>query len=97
MESGEVYWFLAPNPRSSGVELRKLVGHLPGDFIVDGRQTSGQLFDHLARLRDGVEKTYLDGLVTRLGLDPTITIRSLSKGNRQEVGLAFGRRDIGAA
>jgi len=78
---------LGLDPRAEGVELRKRVGYLPGDFVVNGRQTSRQLFKHLGALRGGVDGRYLDRLTERLGLDPTIIIRSLSKGNRQKVGL----------
>lgn len=78
---------LGLDPRSQGVELRKRLGYLPGDFLVNGRQTSRQLLNHLGALRGGVDRRYLDTLTERLGLDPTITIRSLSKGNRQKVGL----------
>jgi len=78
---------LGLEPRASGVELRKRVGYLPGDFVVNGRQTSRQLLGHLAALRGGIDREYLDSLIERVGLDPTITIRSLSKGNRQKVGL----------
>ncbi len=78
---------LGLDPRFQGVELRTRVGYLPGDFLVNGRQTSRQLFNHLGALRGGVDRRYLDTLTERLGLDPTITIRSLSKGNRQKVGL----------
>jgi ABC-2 type transport system ATP-binding protein len=78
---------LGLNPRTEGVELRKRVGYLPGDFVVNGRQTSRRLFNHLGTLRGGINRRYLDELTERLGLDPTITIRSLSKGNRQKVGL----------
>ncbi|MGZ8754066.1 MAG: ABC transporter ATP-binding protein [Acidimicrobiia bacterium] len=78
---------LGLEPRASGVELRKRMGYLPGDFVVNGRQTSRQLFNHLAALRGGIDAVYLNHLIERLGLDPTITIRSLSKGNRQKVGL----------
>src|SRR3970040_3095001 len=34
---------LGLDPRAQGVELRRRVGFLPGDFVVDGRQTSRQL------------------------------------------------------
>jgi len=78
---------LGLDPRADGVEVRSRVGYLPGDFVVDGRQTSGQLLEHLAALRGGVDVDYANSLLERLDLDPTISIRSLSKGNRQKVGL----------
>jgi ABC-2 type transport system ATP-binding protein len=75
------------DPRRDGVELRRRVGYLPGDFVVEGRQTSGQLLDHLAAIRGGVDPGYATDLIERLDLDPSVLIRSLSKGNRQKVGL----------
>lgn len=78
---------LGLDPRRQGVELRGRIGYLPGDFLVSGRQTARRLLDHLAALRGGVDESYLDGLIERFDLDTTVLIRSLSKGNRQKVGL----------
>ncbi len=78
---------LGLDPRSDGVELRRRIGYLPGDFIVNGRQTARRLLSHLAAMRGGVDAAFLDSLVERFDLDPTVLIRSLSKGNRQKVGL----------
>lgn len=75
------------DPRADGVRLRRRVGYLPGDFIVDGRQDSRHLLDHLAALRGGVDRHRIDELIDRFELDADILIRSLSKGNRQKVGL----------
>jgi ABC-2 type transport system ATP-binding protein len=78
---------LGLDPRTRGPELRRRVGYLPGDFLVDGRQTGRRLLDHLAALRGGVPRERVDGLLDRLGADPNVTIKSLSKGNRQKLGL----------
>jgi ABC-2 type transport system ATP-binding protein len=78
---------LGLDPRADGPRLRARIGYLPGDFLVDGRQTPAQLFAHLAALRGGVDPVRLAGLIDRLGLDPGVKIRKLSKGNRQKVGL----------
>lgn len=78
---------LGLDPRRDGVELRRRVGYLPGDFLVSGRQTAERLLEHLAAIRGGVDQTYLDSLIERFDLDTTVLIRSLSKGNRQKVGL----------
>jgi ABC-2 type transport system ATP-binding protein len=78
---------LGLDPRSRGVELRTLTGYLPGDFVVDGRQTARQLLTYLGNLRGGVARGRMDGLAERLGLDLGTRIGSLSKGNRQKVGL----------
>jgi ABC-2 type transport system ATP-binding protein len=78
---------LGLDPATKSVAVRRKVGYLPGDFVVDGRQTSRQLLDHLSALRGGVTKHRIDGLAERLGLDLSLQIRSLSKGNRQKLGL----------
>lgn len=78
---------LGLDPRANGVALRRRIGYLAGDFVVDGRQKVRDCLRFLADLRGGVPQPRIDELCERLGLDPTATIRSLSKGNRQKVGL----------
>jgi ABC-2 type transport system ATP-binding protein len=74
-------------PRNQGVELRSRVGYLPGDFIVDGRQTSREFLTFLGNLRGGLPDAATVDLAERLDLDLQAKIGSLSKGNRQKVGL----------
>lgn len=78
---------LGLDPRAQGVELRRRVGYLPGDFVVDGRQTSREFLTFLANLRGGLASTAVNALAERFGLDLGLRIGSLSKGNRQKVGL----------
>jgi ABC-2 type transport system ATP-binding protein len=78
---------LGLDPRTQGVELRSRVGYLPGDFIVDGRQTSREFLTFLGNLRGGLSDTAMINLADRLDLDLGARIGSLSKGNRQKVGL----------
>ena len=78
---------LGGDPRREGVALRRRVGYLPGDFTVDGRQTALELLTYLGNLRGGVPRARMTALAERLDLDLTVRIRSLSKGNRQKVGL----------
>jgi ABC-2 type transport system ATP-binding protein len=78
---------LGLDPRSDGVELRRRVGYLPGDFVVDGRQSPREFLTYLGNLRGGVEPARIESLAERLELDLDLRIRSLSKGNRQKVGL----------
>jgi ABC-2 type transport system ATP-binding protein len=49
--------------------------------------TGGQLFAWYGRLRGGLNKARVDELVSRLGLDPSRAFGTLSKGNRQKVGI----------
>jgi ABC-2 type transport system ATP-binding protein len=85
-DSGRVT-VLGLDPRSQGVELRKRIGYLPGDFTVEGHQTSRQLLTYLGNLRGGVPMGRIEALAERLALDLDTKIRNLSKGNRQKVGL----------
>jgi ABC-2 type transport system ATP-binding protein len=78
---------LGLDPRREGVMLRRRIGYLPGEFTVDGRQTGRELLTYLGNLRGGVPRARIDGLAARLDLDLSPRIRSLSRGNRQKVGL----------
>jgi ABC-2 type transport system ATP-binding protein len=78
---------LGIEPRTGGVALRRRIGYLPGDFVVDGRQSVGEYLTYVANLRDGVPRSKIEELSERLNLELRARIRSLSKGNRQKVGL----------
>jgi ABC-2 type transport system ATP-binding protein len=78
---------LGGDPRRDGVALRRRIGYLPGDFTVDGRQSALELLTYLGNLRGGVPRAAMTRLAERLDLDLSTRIRSLSKGNRQKVGL----------
>ncbi len=78
---------LGLDPRIQGVELRRRVGYLPGDFVVDGRQTGAELLTFLGNLRGGVPAARVDELAQRLDLDLGRRIKTLSRGNRQKVGV----------
>jgi ABC-2 type transport system ATP-binding protein len=74
-------------PRRDGVALRRRIGYLAGDFVVDGRQTARELLTYLGNLRGGVPRARIDELAARLDLDLGRRIKGLSKGNRQKVGV----------
>src|SRR5262245_2867881 len=78
---------LGMDPRRDGVALRRRVGYLAGDFVVDGLQTGRELLTYLGNLRGGVARVSVDRLADRLDLDLSRRIRSLSKGNRQKLGV----------
>ncbi|MCM0675991.1 ABC transporter ATP-binding protein [Micromonospora phytophila] len=78
---------LGAEPRRDGVALRRRIGYLAGDFVVDGRQTARELLTYLGNLRGGVPRARIDELAARLDLDLDRRIRGLSKGNRQKVGV----------
>ncbi|MBE1530778.1 ABC transporter ATP-binding protein [Actinomadura algeriensis] len=78
---------LGLDPRADAVELHRRTGYLAGDFVVDGRQRAGECLTFLGNLRGGVPARRIAELADRLDLDLGARIKSLSKGNRQKVGL----------
>ncbi|SDZ40559.1 ABC-2 type transport system ATP-binding protein [Micromonospora pattaloongensis] len=78
---------LGADPRRGGVALRRRIGYLAGDFVVDGRQTGQELLGYLANLRGGVPRRRIAELADRLDLDLSRKIKGLSKGNRQKIGV----------
>lgn len=84
--AGEVL-VLGRDPRTDGVEIRRRVGYLPGDLVFTSRRPARDLLAYLGDLRGGVPAAQVDALAERLDLDLSRPLRSLSKGNRQKVGL----------
>jgi ABC-2 type transport system ATP-binding protein len=78
---------LGLDPRADGVVLRRRLGYLADDVVVDGRQTGEELLTYLGNLRGGVPRARIDELAQRLNLDMSRRIRTLSRGNRQKIGL----------
>jgi ABC-2 type transport system ATP-binding protein len=78
---------LGEAPRPGGTALRRRLGYLPGDFTALGGQSARELLRHLGALRGGVPDARIEALADRLDLDLGTRLRSLSKGNRQKVGV----------
>jgi len=72
---------------AQSVEVKKLVGYLPGELSLDPGLTGGQILEYFANLRGGVDKSYAESLIARLELDTTKRFREYSRGNKQKVGL----------
>jgi ABC-2 type transport system ATP-binding protein len=68
------------------VGIRRRIGYLPGDVRIEPGMRPSQLFAWFAGLR-GVSTKRGYELSERLGLDPSRPFGTLSKGNRQKVGL----------
>jgi ABC-2 type transport system ATP-binding protein len=85
---------LGQAPRESGPELRRRIGYLPGELLLDGRADVMGLLRYFGSLSGGVPDTRIVELAGRLGLDLSRRVGSLSKGNKQKVGLvqAFAHR-----
>ncbi|GGF15558.1 ABC transporter ATP-binding protein [Subtercola lobariae] len=78
---------LGSEPKSGGPELRRRIGYLPGELRLEGRVTGRSLLQHYARISGPVAPGAIDGLAERLGVELDRPVRTLSKGNKQKLGL----------
>ena len=67
------------------VDIKRLVGYVPGEPSLDGNLTGGQILEYFANLRGGVDQKYLNQLVERLDLDTGRKFRQYSTGNKRKV------------
>jgi ABC-2 type transport system ATP-binding protein len=67
--------------------IDRRVSYVPGELSLYGDLTGRQLLTYLANLQGGIDVAYRDTLIERLELDPGKKIKSLSRGNKQKVGL----------
>lgn len=74
------------SPRADGINIRRRVGYLPGDFVTYNHMTGATVTDYFAKLR-GTDPVKLDALCERYKLDLSRKIGQLSKGNKQKIGL----------
>lgn len=84
--SGRVQLFGA-DVGTAGAGIRRRIGYLPGELALYDQLTARQALDYFAHLRGGVDGHAIAALAERLALDLTRPIRSLSKGNKQKVGI----------
>ncbi len=67
------------------VEVKRLVGYVPGEPSLDGNLTGGQIIEYFAHLRGAVDRAYLKSLIERFELDTSRKFRQYSTGNRRKV------------
>jgi ABC-2 type transport system ATP-binding protein len=67
------------------VEIKRLIGYLPGEPSLDPNLTGGQILEYFGHLRGGVDQAYLKHLIKRLDLDPSRKFRQYSSGNKRKV------------
>ena len=70
-----------------GAEARRRIGYLPGELALYPQLKGREILDRVARIRGGVDTRYRGDLVERFGAELDRPVRSLSKGNRQKIGL----------
>jgi ABC-2 type transport system ATP-binding protein len=78
---------LGRGAHDESLEIRRLVGYLPGDLRLYSSLSGRELIAYFASLRGGVAQSRVDELAQRLDCDLSREIRTLSSGNRQKLGL----------
>lgn len=78
---------LGLDPRRDGVALRRRIGYLPGDLRLYDRLTPRELFRYFGSLRGVRTLEPAKRLSDRFELELDRNIATLSRGNRQKVGL----------
>jgi ABC-2 type transport system ATP-binding protein len=74
-------------PRRGGPALRRRIGYVPGELRLDGRVRGRALLEHFAEISGPVSPGTIETLADRLGVDLKRPVRTLSKGNKQKLGL----------
>src|SRR5207253_2912221 len=67
------------------LEVKRLLGYVPGEPSLDPNLTGGQLLEYFANLRGCVDQAYLRTLIERLDLDTSRKFRQYSTGNKRKV------------
>lgn len=78
---------LGVDSRHAGPELRRRIGFLPGELILEGRISGRRLLQHYADISGPIAKGRIEELAERLSLDLKRPVRKLSKGNKQKLGI----------
>ena len=85
---------LGDDPATGRVGFLRHVGYLPGELHLPEQLTGADVVDRFARMRGLRDVSYLDQLVERFAVTMNRRIGTLSKGNKQKLGivLAFMHR-----
>jgi ABC-2 type transport system ATP-binding protein len=67
------------------LEIKRLIGYMPGEPALDPNLTGGQILEYFANLRGGVDHAYLKQLIQRFELDTSRKFRQYSTGNKRKV------------
>lgn len=77
------------DPWRESVRIHERVGYLPGEFALYPRQTGRRHLEAAARVRGLSDLSYRDELADRFGAELDTPVHTLSKGNRQKIGLVL--------
>jgi ABC-2 type transport system ATP-binding protein len=80
---------LGQDPLRNAVALHRRIGYLPGELALYPRLTGRTHLERFARARGLTETTYRDELVARFGAELDRPVQTLSKGNRQKIGIVL--------
>lgn len=72
---------------NNSVIIKKNIGYLSGEVALYPKMTGRQFLRYMAELQPPKDGTYLNGLKQRLQAETDVPIRSLSRGNRQKIGI----------
>lgn len=75
------------DPGSEAAKVNRMTGYLPGELSLYPRLTGRQHLDRFASVRSMTDTSYRDELVERFNVELDRPVRTLSKGNRQKIGL----------
>ncbi len=76
------------NPQEKSVEVRARCGYLPGELQIDPNRTARGALRYFNALRgNSVDWNYVNELSERLQLDLKTTIKNMSHGNKQKIGI----------
>ena len=71
----------------NSVEIKKHIGYLPGDISLYGSMSGLQLIKYLTKLGRNTDWNYVEILASRLQISLDTRIGTLSRGNKQKIGL----------
>ena len=75
------------DPFAAAVDVHRRIGYLPGELALHPRLTGRQHIDFAAEVRGMRDRSFLDDLVSRFQVELERPTRTLSKGNRQKIGI----------
>ena len=78
---------LGHDPQVDADGIRARVGYMPGELALPEHITGRRFLDDSAALRGGIDEDWRDHLVDLFGAQLDPKIRTLSKGNKQKIGL----------
>ncbi|MGA7911006.1 MAG: ABC transporter ATP-binding protein [Candidatus Dormiibacterota bacterium] len=75
------------DPVAAALDVHRRIGYLPGELALHPRLSGRQHVDFAAKVRGMRDRTFIDELVERFQVDLERPTRTLSKGNRQKIGI----------